>query len=84
MRDLRAAFQARGRSPDSAQVRVGVRPTPAPGRDVADFDATLPMLQALHAAGIRTFEFLPTGWCREPAEFGPFLKRILAWKDSVR
>jgi len=83
IRDLRAAFEAEGRDPNAAQVRVGVRPAPVAGSELPDFDATLPMLDALRKAGVGTFEFLPTGWCRGPDELGPFLKRIVSWKESV-
>lgn len=81
--DLRKAFQARGRDPAAASVRVGVRPTPRPGQDRPDFEATIPTLDALIAAGVNTFEFLPAGWCKTPDDLGQFLERITAWKKAA-
>jgi probable F420-dependent oxidoreductase len=81
--DLRKAFQARGRDPDNAQIRVGVRPGKASGEDRLDLDETLAGLGPELEAGATTVEFLPSAWCRDRAELPDFFARLATWRDGL-
>jgi probable F420-dependent oxidoreductase len=82
--ELRAAFVTKGRDPSKLEVRVGIRPTPAPGQDRPDLDATLASLPAVVAAGATTLEFLPSAWCKTADELPGFFARLTAWRDANR
>jgi probable F420-dependent oxidoreductase len=81
---LRQAFAAKGRDPAHLQVRVGIRPTPAPGQDRPDVDAALASLPAVIAAGATVLEFLPSVWCKTAEELPAFFKRLAAWRDGAK
>jgi probable F420-dependent oxidoreductase len=79
---MRAAFKAADRDPKDIEIRVGVRPAPAPGKDRPDLDETFATIPALIAAGATTLEFIPSAWCKTPEELPAFFKRLTAWRDS--
>jgi len=81
---LRAAFVAAGRDPKDIEIRVGVRPAPAPGKNHPDLDETLATVSALIAAGATTLEFIPSAWCKTPEELPEFFRRLTAWRDGLR
>ena len=81
---MRAAFTAAGRDPKEIEIRVGVRPAPAPGQDRPDLDETFATIPALIEAGATTLEFIPSAWCKTPEDLPDFFKRLTAWRDSTK
>jgi probable F420-dependent oxidoreductase len=81
---MRAAFKAAGRAPKEIEIRVGVRPAVAPGKDRPDLDETFATIPALIEAGATTLEFIPSAWCKTPEELPAFFKRLTAWRDSTK
>jgi alkanesulfonate monooxygenase SsuD/methylene tetrahydromethanopterin reductase-like flavin-dependent oxidoreductase (luciferase family) len=81
---MRAAFKAAGRDPKEIEIRVGVRPAVAPGKDRPDLDETFATIPALIEAGATTLEFIPSVWCKTPDELPAFFKRLTAWRDSTK
>jgi probable F420-dependent oxidoreductase len=80
IRQLKAAFAARGRDPETAKVRVMLRPFyDAEGK--GDLDKNLKKVPALARAGVTTMCFPARAYCRGLDDFEPFLDRILAVKD---
>lgn len=82
MAALRAAFRTAGRDPAGLQLRVGIRPTPAPGSDRPDLDAALATLPALVEVGATVLEFIPAFWCKTADELPDFLGRLVDWRNG--
>jgi len=79
VRALRAAFAERGRDPSTLAVRHLVVPGfGADGR--GDLDGALRTIPRWVEAGATVVEWFPTMFCRERAEFEPFLERVLSLK----
>ena len=76
---LRAAFQARGRDPQTLTVRTGLRPVFRADRS-ADLDATLAQIPAVLEVGVNVIDFGLTVFCKEAKDVQPFLERIAAIK----
>jgi probable F420-dependent oxidoreductase len=81
---MRKAFVAAGRDPREMEIRVGVRPAAAPGRDRPDFEETMATVPALIEAGATTLEFIPSAWCKSPDELAPFFRKLVAWRNAHR
>jgi probable F420-dependent oxidoreductase len=76
---LRAAFAAKGRAPEDAKVRVGIRPAAG-----LDLDAALASSKAVIDAGADVLEFIVSAWCKTGAELPAFFAKLAAWRDSPR
>jgi probable F420-dependent oxidoreductase len=81
---MRAAFVAAGRDPKNMEIRVGIRPNPAPGKDRPDFDEAVATVPALIEAGATTFEFIVSAWCKTPDELAPFFRKLVALRDGLK
>jgi probable F420-dependent oxidoreductase len=81
---MRAAFVAAGRDPKNMEIRVGIRPNPAPGKDRPDFDEAVATVPALIEAGTTTFEFIVSAWCKTPDELAPFFRKLVALRDGLK
>ncbi|HTJ64822.1 MAG TPA: LLM class F420-dependent oxidoreductase [Alphaproteobacteria bacterium] len=80
---MRKAFVAAGRNPKDMEIRVGIRPNPAAGKDRPDFDEAVATLPALIEAGATTFEFIASAWCRTGDELAPFFRKLVALRDGL-
>jgi probable F420-dependent oxidoreductase len=76
---LRAAFAAKGRAPEDAKVRVGIRPAAG-----LDLDAALASSKAVIEAGVDVLEFIVSAWCKTEAELPEFFAKLSAWRDGLR
>ncbi len=76
---LRAAFAAKGRAPEDAKVRVGIRPAAG-----LDLDAALASSKAVVDAGADVLEFIVSAWCKTGDELPGFFAKLAAWRDSLR
>jgi len=76
---LRSAFVARGRAPEDAKVRVGIRPA-----EGSDLDAVLASSKAVVDAGADVLEFIVSAWCKTGDELPAFFAKLSAWRDNLR
>jgi alkanesulfonate monooxygenase SsuD/methylene tetrahydromethanopterin reductase-like flavin-dependent oxidoreductase (luciferase family) len=74
---LRDAFAARGRPPEDAKVRVGIRPAAG-----SDLDAVLASSKAVVEAGADVLEFIVSAWCKTGDELPGFFKKLVAWRNA--
>jgi probable F420-dependent oxidoreductase len=81
---MRSAFRAAGRDPKEIEIRVGVRPAVAAGKDRPDWDETIAGVPALIAAGATMLEFIPSAWCKTADELPGFFNRLVSFRNSLQ
>jgi probable F420-dependent oxidoreductase len=75
---VRAGLAAAGRDPDALELIGGIRPAFPGADDVGDLDQALESLPEQLAQGFTTICFKPSMFIDDPAELGPFCRRLRA------
>ncbi len=80
---IKAAFKARGRDPESLEVRASVRAVFNGGKR-GDWDMTLAQWPEYKKAGVTIARFPVTLFCRTPDDYEKFLDRLIEFKHTEK